>query len=243
MCGRFTRKDTWETLRRRYGLIDWPRVVLQPRFNIAPQQDAAVVRAPVVGVAGVVGVVGGAEGAMMRWGLVPSWAESPAIGNRQINARAETLRHSRSYRDAFAKRRCLVPTNGFYEWKERGGTLPKQPYWIGRADGEGFALAGLWESWSHGDERLETFTLITTTPNSLLAPLHHRMPVIVMPEDCATWLDPSADTSVLESLLRPHEKTRDFVSYPVSTRVNSPKVDEASLVERVEPFSEGLFGQ
>lgn len=180
---------------------------------------------------------------MMRWGLVPAWADSPAIGNRQINARAETVAVSRSFREAFAKRRCLIPTNGFYEWKERGGTLAKQPYWIGRADGEGFAFAGLWESWSHEGQTLDTFTVITTTPNSLLAPLHHRMPVIVMADDSELWLDPSADKRALEALLQPHEKTMDFVAYPVSTRVNSPKVDEPSLVERVEPFAEGLFGQ
>lgn len=235
MCGRFTYLFKWKQLLKLLELTSWPEVELVPRFNVAPMQLAPVVR---------VDDAGERVGAMLRWGLVPSWADDPAIGGRLINARGETIAEKPAFRTAFAKRRCLVPISGFYEWKT--SELPKaakQPYWIGRADREPFMLAGVWERWRRDEEVIDSFTIITTTPNPLMSGLHDRMPVIIESANHGAWLDPSnTDPAGLAAMLRPAE-TVGFEAYPVSTRVNSPKIDDPSLIVPVDVQPQGLFGQ
>jgi putative SOS response-associated peptidase YedK len=237
MCGRYTYKFSWTQLHRLLKLVSWPDTELTPRYNIAPTQVAPIVR---------LDVSGQRQGAMLRWGLIPTWADSPAIGNRHINARAETVATSPSFRAAFAQRRCLVPVSGFYEWRKGEGDLPKQPFWIGRVDREPFTFAGVWESWTREGETIESYTIITTTPNALLAPVHNRMPVIVAPEDYGRWLGeaPTSHTTTDAALALLHPAAVDgFESFPVSTRVNSPRNDDPTLEQRVNPTSQGLFGQ
>jgi len=179
----------------------------------------------------------------MRWGLVPSWAKDPKIGDRLINARAETVADKPAYRRAFRKRRCIVPADGFYEWqaRPRAGTTksPKQPMFIHRRDGEPLAFAGLWEAWRDPDDAdapwLTSCVILTTRANDVLAPIHDRMPVVLAEPNWATWLDPGApDIAALEPLLVP-APSEWFEAYPVSTRVNKPTNNSADLVVQVEP--------
>jgi len=166
----------------------------------------------------------GRQLALARWGLIPSWAKDTKIGNQTINARRETVAEKPAFRSAFKKRRCLVVADGFYEWEK--GAKVKQPYFIHRADDRPFAFAGLWESW-HGPEKdsegtpLESCTIVTTTANDLMRPLHDRMPVILHPTDYDAWIDPGlADRERLESLIVPYEGD-EFVTTPDSTFVNN----------------------
>jgi len=233
MCGRFTYLYTWKQLHRLMELVSWPPEELSPRFNVAPTQMAPVIRASAGGLR---------EGVMLRWGLVPAWAEDLTIGNRLVNARGETIAEKPAFRQALAKRRCLVPVSGFYEWKTQAGA--KQPFWIGRLDREPFLLAGLWEKWSKAGETVETFCLITTTPNPLMAAIHDRMPVIVAPADYQAWLDPAnQNAAAIQPLIRPFSD-EGFEARRVSRRVNSPKLDDPSLLEPDKSDSEeaGLFG-
>ncbi len=167
MCGRFTLRTPTHRLAEAFGVRDLPN--LPPRYNIAPTQDAAVVRPGPEGEA--------RELAMLRWGLVPSWSEGPSAYS-MINARAETVATKPAFRAAFRHRRCLVPADGFYEWQRVDGG--KQPYLVELASGEPFAFAGLWEHWEGGDV-IESFTIIVTEANELLRPIHERMPVILDP--------------------------------------------------------------
>jgi putative SOS response-associated peptidase YedK len=212
MCGRFSQAQIAELDREVFKLLSIP--ALPPRYNVAPTQDAAVVRGT---------PARGRELVPLRWGLIPSWAKDPAMGNRMINARAESVADKPAFQDAFRERRCLVPSEGFYEWRktQRG----KQPYYVRVLAGRVFAFAGLWERWwdrATGDER-ETFTIITTAPNELLRPIHDRMPVILKPRDYDRWLDPeSRDPSELQDLLKPYAP-EEMSYYPVSTYVNKPE--------------------
>ena len=221
MCGRYTMSIPAETLARHFGLDAVPDVA--PRFNIAPTQAAAVVR---LSTAREVPVLD-----FLRWGLVPAWAKDASGAGRLINARAETAADKPSFRSAFRHRRCLVPADGFYEWRTEGGA--KQPYRITRPDGAPIAFAGLWERWGKGDEPLETFTILTTAANAALQPLHDRMPVIVDPIDFALWLDPTAtDPALVERLLvAPPDDALTY--YPVGRAVNSVGNDDPSLVAPV----------
>jgi len=210
-------------MRRVFG-FGGPARNLAARYNIAPTQQAPVVRPD---------GQGGRELAMPRWGLVPSWAKDIDIGNRTINARAETVSEKPSFRAAFARRRCLVPATGFYEWQKTDG--PKAPWNIARPDGETFAFAGLWEHWQ-GDPAgppVESFTIVTTEANEALRPIHHRMPVILAPEDWSAWLDVGgtpAGTAL--ALLHPAPKD-SLVAWRVGTRVNAPRNDDAACLEPV----------
>jgi putative SOS response-associated peptidase YedK len=171
----------------------------------------------------------GREATFLKWGLVPRWAKDPAVGNRLINARAETVTEKPSFRDAFKRRRCLVPLDGFYEWSRRGDR--KRPFYFHMRDGEPFAVAGLWEVWEGDGGPLETCTLLTTGANELLAPYHDRMPVILRPEDYDRWLD--ADISrpeLLLPLLRPYSP-EEMAAYPVGLLVNSPSNEDPRCVE------------
>ena len=220
MCGRFTLTTPSAVLAEAFGLPEPPD--LPPRYNIAPTQLVAAVRAP----------EGRRELVSLRWGLIPSWAKDPTIGNSLINARGETVASKPSFRAAFKQRRCLVPADGFYEWKRSGKT--KQPHYIRRPDGAPFAIAGLWERWrGDGGEPVESLTLITTAPNSVLEPIHNRMPVILDPGDHDLWLDPDQrDAGPLQALIRP-ALDRDLEAYPVSTRVNNPRLDSPELIRPV----------
>src|SRR5438067_3297187 len=167
MCGRFTLTAPREALTSLFPLFDIPDVT--PSYNVAPTQAVLAVRVP----AGR----DKPELAALKWGLVPGWADDPAIGNRLINARAETVAEKPAFRAAFRQRRCLVLADGFFEWQKVNGR--KQPYYFGLRRGEPFAFAGLWERWDKGEIPLETCTLLTTEANTLLRPLHDRMPVIL----------------------------------------------------------------
>lgn len=220
MCGRFAFYSPTEAVTDIFGVENPPEI--EPRFNIAPTQFVPVVRADDAGKRAI---------SMLRWGLVPFWAKDKNIGNRMINARAETLTEKPAYKEPFRKRRCIVPANGFYEWKKQGSV--KQPYFIGLGGDTPFGMAGLWARWrdrENDDETLETFTIITTTPNEVVAPLHNRMPVILPRESFSTWLSPAnEDVSALQDLLAP-ASPEGFTFWPVSRRVNNARNEEADLV-------------
>lgn len=198
-----------------------------PRFNIAPTQPAPVVRMNPRQAEPQRQFVG------LHWGLVPSWAGDRTIGNRMINARAETAADKPAFRAALRRRRCLVVADGFYEW-QRVGKL-RRPMFIHMRDDRPFAFAGLWESWEGADHSaLESCTILTTAANDLVRPVHDRMPVIVAPEDYGRWLDPLVQTpEPVLPLLRPYP-SEAMEAYPVSARVNSPARDEPGCVERMK---------
>jgi putative SOS response-associated peptidase YedK len=184
MCGRFAQKSSAKKISKQSKVEEVPPLV--ERFNVAPTQSVLVVREP-----------NEREAVFLKWGLVPRWAKDTAIGNKLINARSETVTERPSFREAFARRRCLVPLDGFFEWARRGES--KRPFYFHMRDGEPFAVAGLWEVWEGDGEPLETCTLLTTEANELLAGYHDRMPVILKPEDYDLWLD--ADVQSTEQLL------------------------------------------
>jgi len=222
MCGRYTIRSSGKLLADFFGLAQEP--VLAARYNVAPSQPVPIVR-----VIRANPETKERELVPVRWGLVPSWADDPAIGNRLINARAETVASKPSFRSAFKNRRCLVPADGFYEWKREGNQ--KQPVYIRRKDGQPFAFAGLWEQWEREGEVIESCVIITTEANELMAEYHDRMPVIVDPKDYDLWLDPEVqDLAKLEPLLRPCPSDEMEV-YPVSRLVNDPKHEDPKCVE------------
>jgi len=221
MCGRFTQYSDPEVYARHFGADVLSET--KPRYNLAPTQPVLAVRQTEEGARELV---------PLRWGLVPSWSKGPDNRYSMINARAETVDSKPAYRNAFKHRRCLIPTEGFYEWKaeERG----KTPYLIRRSEGEPFGMAGLWEAW-HGKngETMESCTVIVTDANDLVRELHDRMPVILAPEDYAAWLDPSnKDTAGLLKMLHPADPT-GWALCQVSRKVNSPKNDSPDLLEPV----------
>lgn len=212
MCGRYTLSAPGEVIEELFDVT--PPAELDPRYNIAPTQESAVVRAREEG--------DGRRCDLLRWGLVPFWADDPGIGNRLINARSETAAKKPAFRNAFKKHRCLVLADGFYEWrKEPGG---KQPYWIHLPDAKPFAMAGLWESWRENDDDqpLETFTILTTDAHDKIAGIHGRMPVILRREEYDAWLAVDhRDREALEAMLT--AQAGEWLEYhPVSRRVNSP---------------------
>jgi len=218
MCGRFTLTVNPDELQQQFGLSQPPPAQLAPRFNIAPSQAVAVVANQKDRVLD-----------LFQWGLIPSWSKDPKIGNKLINARAETLPEKPSFRTALKRRRCLVLADGFYEWKKDGTS--KTPMYIQLQDGRPFAFAGLWEEWHAPDGGLiKSCTIITTEPNALLATIHNRMPVILPPEAYDQWLTPGELPTVeAMSLLKPYNAA-EMTDRPVSSRVNSPAVDAPELV-------------
>ena len=226
MCGRFTLRTP---LARVAELFDFPTIddqwkQRQLRFNIAPTQAVVAIRRNPES--------GQRELVALDWGLVPHWADDPAIGNRMINARAETVATKPAFRDAFRRRRCLVLADGFFEWKRHDGA--KQPYYIHLTDDRPFAFAGLWDRWDKFETAIETCTIITTQANELLRPLHDRMPVIFDREQAGDWVAAGAEGEELEALLRPYSADA-MVAYPVSTLVNNPRQDVAQCIEPAEP--------
>jgi putative SOS response-associated peptidase YedK len=220
MCGRYSLSATPETIAEIFGVRHLTDVA--PHYNIAPTQLVPIVRRePATSERRI---------DLFKWGLVPSWASDPEMGARMINARAETLAEKPSFKGAFRSRRCLVPADGFYEWRKIGGR--KVPYLIRRPDGRPFAFAGLWEHWKGPSGAIDSCTIITTSPNELMRPIHDRMPVIVDDEAFDAWLDPGTPSEALRELLRPAPDGR-LVAFPVSTRVNSPSNDDPSLQDVV----------
>lgn len=216
-------------VQRLFGVPERPN--LMPRWNIAPTQDIPVIRRE----------EDGRHLSMVRWGLVPPWADDPSIGGRMINARGESVADKPAFRDAFRKRRCLIPLDGFYEWTSVGeGAKPrKQGHVIRRRDRALFALAGLWERWRGPkgaaplDPPLETATVVTTATNATLSFLHDRMPVVLAPADWDAWLDPATPLPVVEGLIRPApDDWLDVV--PVGPKVNSVRNDDCSCLDPPE---------
>jgi putative SOS response-associated peptidase YedK len=218
MCGRFTLTVNPDQLQEQFGLSQPPPAQLTPRYNIAPSQAVAVVTNQPERVLD-----------LFQWGLIPSWAKDPKIGNKLINARAETLAEKPSFRTALKRRRCLVVADGFYEWQKTGAA--KIPMYVQLQDGRPFGFAGLWEVWQPPEGGLlKTCTIITTEPNTLMAGIHNRMPAILPPAAYDAWLT-SDELPTVEALalLKPYDPARMKIT-PVSSRVNSPAVDSPDCV-------------
>jgi len=215
MCGRFAFYSPSEATAALFGVSG--SVPVEARYNIAPTQYIAAIRDA---------EDEGRELVMLRWGLIPSWAKDPSIGNRMINARAETVAEKPSFRAAYRRRRCLVLASGFYEWHREGST--KTPYYISAADGEPFAFAALWENWNNkdSDETIQSTTLITTAANDFMASLHHRMPVVLRPDTADRWLD--GDDDLVEYVAAHGPELR---AWAVDKRVNNARNEGADLIE------------
>jgi putative SOS response-associated peptidase YedK len=229
MCGRITLAATPKQLRDLFAIAETSAQaasVLKPRFNIPPSQAILAVRQNPDH--------GGRELVPLRWGLIPSWAKDPKIGNRLINARAESLTEKPSFRSALQHRRCLIPADGFFEWKKRSGQ--REPYCVRLRDGQPFALAGLWDQWLSPDgEVVESCTIVTTDANDLVRPLHDRMPVIVDPRDYDRWLDRRLhDPEQLQEILKPYPSAA-LTAYPVNSMVNDPRRDDPQCLEPRKP--------
>jgi putative SOS response-associated peptidase YedK len=220
MCGRFVQMSPPEVYAGMFGAE--PLLQLAPRYNLAPSQPVLAVRA---------GSAAGAELVLLRWGLVPHWSKGPDTRFSMINARAETVHEKPAYRGPFCHRRCLIPAEGFYEWKPESGG--KQPYFIQAADQTPFAMAGVWDHWQDGSgNELQSCSIIVVDADTELAAIHDRMPLILAPEQYAAWLDPSnQDRAAIGKLMQPTAAVFQF--YPVSKRVNNPVNDDAALIDPV----------
>jgi putative SOS response-associated peptidase YedK len=229
MCGRYVTQSSPALLAERFEAVEVRIPELEPNFNVAPRTQV-----PVVAVREERRVLD-----LVRWGLVPSWAKDLKIGDKLINARAETVATKPAYRRAFAKRRCIVPADGFYEWRKIADRKQKQPYFIFRRDREPLAFAGLWEIWHDpGDddaERVRSCVIVTTNANKMMEPVHDRMPVILPESAWAEWLDPeNHDVERLQRLLVP--AAEDVLEmYEVSTRVNRPVNKGRELIAPIPP--------
>jgi len=221
MCGRYRRTTAEEELAKRYHIPIPRQTDLPISWNVAPSQNVLVIRKnPETGERSLDAI---------KWGLVPSWAKDEKIAYKTINARVETVDTAASYRAAFKKRRCLLPADSFFEWK-KAGTV-KQPYSIGMKDDAPFVFAGLWEGWKSpgSDQWLRTCTIITCEPNEFIATIHNRMPVILPEEHQEAWLS----GKVGKEILTPYPADR-MKAYPISTRVNSPRNNAPSMLERID---------
>jgi putative SOS response-associated peptidase YedK len=215
MCGRFAFYSPSEAAAALFGVSG--SLTVEPRFNIAPTQYIAAIRD---------GEDNEREVVMLRWGLIPSWAKDPSIGNRMINARAETVAEKPSFRAAYSRRRCVVLADGFYEWRREGDV--KTPYFISLASGKPFALGGLWENWHDrdSDESIQSTALITTEANDFMRPLHHRMPMILESDAANDWL--GGDRTMLEAAAANSPPLR---AWPVDRRVNNARNQGEELIE------------
>ena len=222
MCGRFTLRTPMNQLAQQF-LFELEGELPEPRYNIAPSQPVAAIRKRTLD--------SSPQLSLLRWGLVPSWAKDAAIGNKLINARGETVAEKPSFRSAFEHRRCLILSDGYYEWQKVGSSKRKQPHYIHMRDEKPFAFAGLWESWQASPAvLLETCTIITTSANDLTSSIHPRMPVILDAVDYDPWLSaPNPETADLKHCLRPYP-SEQMVVYPVSTLVNSPKNESPNCI-------------
>lgn len=222
MCGRYTITQTPQQLQDVFDFVDRPD--FPPRYNIAPGQPVPIVR-----------LEGGKRRlVLVRWGLVPGWSKQMP-SSMLINARGESVRDKPSFRDAFRYRRCLLPADGFYEW-QAAGKGPKQPYHVRLKSGRPFAMAGIWEHWQTAEgSELETCAIVTTEANEVLKPIHHRMPVILAPEDFEAWLDVDGTPPEEAAKLLKPAPSDWFEIVPVSTRVNRAANDGPGLIEPVTP--------
>ena len=221
MCGRYTVIASPEVLRALFGYAEQPN--FPPRYNVAPTQPIAIVRL----------MNGKRQFALVRWGLLPSWAKDPKAFSLLINARGETVTEKPAYKAAMKRRRCLIPADGFYEWKAAGHR--KQPYYVRAKSGTPLAFAGLWETWTGPNgEELETAAIVTTDANQTLAPIYDRMPVVIAPEQFDLWLGgPDEDTAAASALIRPAPDDL-LEAIPVSSDVNRVANDNPKLIERGE---------
>jgi putative SOS response-associated peptidase YedK len=228
MCGRFVLMTPGKDWAKRFGLEEIAD--LEPHYNIAPTQMVAAIR--------VDRHTHQRHLVKLKWGLVPYWVKDPSMGNRLINAKAESLAEKPSFRSAFRFRRCLVLADGFYQWKT--GNIGKQPYLFKMADGSTFAFAGLWERWTRpGGETIESCTLITTDANQIMEPIHDRMPVIIKPQDYELWLDLEIkDPNLLKPLLRPYP-SEEMIRLPVNPKVNKATYDSPDCVEELPAKDDG----
>ena len=223
MCGRYRLTAKERYLRDHFGIdgdLSW-----EPRWNIAPTQPVPVIRHDAKEPKRTF--------SLLRWGLIPYWAKDASIGFKTINGISETAAEKPAFRDAMRQRRCLIPADGFYEWQKLGGK-EKQPYSFGMIDDSVFAFAGLWERWRDpAGESIGTCTILTAKPNSLVADVHHRMPVILKPEDYDLWLDPGmTNVAFVADCLQPFD-ARLMKKYPVSTRVNRAENDDQECAQQV----------
>jgi putative SOS response-associated peptidase YedK len=234
VCGRYRLSRRKQAVEEYFDVAVSDEPDWAPRYNIAPTQPVAVIRQnpkePI------------RELSLMRWGLVPSWAKDSSGAARMINARSETASTKPAFRDALKSRRCLIPADGFYEWKRDGKT--KQPYCLEVNGGELFAFAGLWERWKNpSGEWIKTCSILTTTPNAVTASVHDRMPVILDPDGYDLWLDPGmTNVDAASDLLKPLD-ARLMRSFPVSTRINyvANDVEECSRPVEVAQIQSSLF--
>lgn len=229
MCGRYGRFSRKERIE---GILE--RTIeggdeLAPRYNVCPGLPDWIIRQP--------GAGANLRFERFQWGLLPWWTKDPASSRRPINARAETVAERPMFRDLLRARRCVVPIDGYYEWRTTSGG--KLPFWFHRRNGEPFFLAGLWDCWHKGKpDAVVSYILMTTKPNELAAKVHDRMPVLLHPRDVATWLDPAVDE--VGSLLRPYP-AGEMASYPVSRRVSDPNSEGAALIEPVSEVQKSIF--
>lgn len=225
MCGRFglTRPDKLDL--RRFGVTSLPE--LPPRFNVAPGTDILVVRER----------TSEREASLLRWGLVPWWAENPAIGARMANARSDSA--FTRFREPMRQRRCLIPADVFYEWQVVAGQKTKQPYAVALKDSEIFALGGIWDYWKpkSEEEGIVTCAILTTEPNTLLTPIHDRMPVIVPPDRYSAWLDPTTPEPAVRDLVKPYPSDAMAI-WPISLRVNKATEDDVGILQPVDEAPE-----
>ena len=220
MCGRFSLLAHQEMLRERFNIAEF-EFDISPRYNIAPSQKiATVINYDVLKLVG------------MRWGFIPFWAKDMKIGNKMINTRAETIAEKLVFKHSFLKKRCLIPATGFYEWKKTSDG--KTPMHIRMDSDQVFAFAGIYSQWkSPSDSIILSCSIITTTPNSLMKPIHNRMPVILKQDDESTWLDPEFDDiETLKELLRPYSD-ESLEAFEVSTHVNNPRNDDPMCVRPI----------
>jgi putative SOS response-associated peptidase YedK len=218
MCGRFTLTNP-NLLAEHFKLDQKP--LLEPRYNIAPTQQVAVIRSQ---------DSGRFKLSMMRWGLIPHWSKDDKISYKLINARAETVAEKPTFRSAFKARRCLIPADGFYEWEHNGKN--KQPYYVRMKRRGLFAFAGLWEYWTGPDGKVrESCCIITTDANSLIQKIHDRMPAVIDPEQYALWSGEMMSSTMLQQLLEPFEPEK-MTAFPVSGMVNSPKNDIPDCIKK-----------
>jgi putative SOS response-associated peptidase YedK len=224
MCGRYRLSRRKQLIEEYFGSAPWDDD-WNPRYNIAPTQPVPAIRQhpkePVRQIS------------LMKWGLIPNWARDASIASSTINAKSETAATKPAFRDPLKYRRCLIPADGFYEWKKTGGS--KQPFCFEVKDGELFAFAGLWDGWKNTEGQwIKTCSILTTMPNAVTATVHDRMPVILHPDTFDLWLDPGmTDVQVVSELLKPFD-ARLMCCYPVSTRINHVANDDEECSRRVE---------
>ena len=240
MCGRFVQASSPALLLAQFGAIEVVTDLADPDYNVTPRREVTVILNTPAGERVI---------DRLRWGLVPRWAKEKTIGDRLINARSETVKEKPSFKSAYASRRCIIPVDGFYEWRAIDGQRSKQPVFIHANTGQPIAVAGIWESWrdptdnSEASAPLRTCAILTTEANSTIEPIHNRMPVILDERDWAAWLDRSTLQEQLESLLAPAPDDV-VVWHEVSTAVNNTRNNDSTLMLAMAPneeASETLF--